>query len=63
MRQTEPCSSAFRGPGVLLGGRAHLIELPSLLLPPGVTAGTIESAAVYQNYAEEKKRDDGFWSL
>jgi len=46
-----------------LGERAHLIEFPSLLLPPGVTAGSIVNIAVYQNHAEEKKRDDEFWTL
>jgi len=33
------------------------------LLPPGVTAGSIVNIAVHQNHAEEKKRDDEFWSL
>jgi hypothetical protein len=28
-----------------------------------VTAGSIVNIAVYQNHAEEKKRDDEFWSL
>lgn len=50
-------------PQILLGERAHLIEFPSLLLPPGVTAGSIVNIAVHQNHAEEKKRDDEFWSL
>ena len=33
------------------------------MLPPGVTAGSIVNIAVYQNHAEEKKRDDDFWML
>jgi len=28
-----------------------------------VTAGSIVNIAVYQNHAEEKKRDDEFWTL
>jgi len=51
------------GMAILLGERAHLIEFPSLLLPPGVTAGSIVNIAVHQNHAEEKKRDDEFWAL
>ena len=47
---------------ILLSERAHLIESPSLLLPPGVIAGSIVNIAVHQNHAE-KKRDDEFWTL
>jgi chitin biosynthesis protein CHS5 len=46
-----------------LGERAHLIEFPSLLLPPGVKAGSIVNISVNQNVAEEKKRDNEFWAL
>ncbi|KAF5366186.1 hypothetical protein D9758_005671 [Tetrapyrgos nigripes] len=48
---------------ILLGERAHLIEFPSILLPPGATTGSIVNIAVHQNYAEEKRRDGEFWSL
>lgn len=48
---------------ILLGERAHLIEFPSVLLPPGVTAGSIVNIAVHQNIAEERKRDQEFWML
>ncbi|TFK47016.1 hypothetical protein OE88DRAFT_1666830 [Heliocybe sulcata] len=48
---------------ILLGERAHLIEFPSLLLPPGTTAGSIVNISVTQNHAEEKRRDNGFWAL
>ncbi|PFH49001.1 hypothetical protein AMATHDRAFT_81537 [Amanita thiersii Skay4041] len=51
------------GMAILLGERAHLIEFPSILLPPGVTAGSIVNIAVHQNHAEEKKRDTEFWAL
>ncbi|EPQ58837.1 hypothetical protein GLOTRDRAFT_102972 [Gloeophyllum trabeum ATCC 11539] len=48
---------------ILLGERAHLIEFPSLLLPPGTTAGSIVNISVTQNHAEEKRRDNEFWAL
>ncbi|KAF8337209.1 fibronectin type III/BRCA1 domain-containing protein [Amanita rubescens] len=48
---------------ILLGERAHLIEFPSILLPPGATTGSIVNIAVHQNHAEEKKRDTEFWTL
>ncbi|KAF4575392.1 Chitin synthase, class 5 [Pleurotus pulmonarius] len=46
-----------------LGERAHLIEFPSVLLPPGATAGSIVSITVHQNHAEEKRCDCEFWDL
>jgi hypothetical protein len=46
-----------------LGERAHLIEFPSLLLPPGATTGSIVNISVTQNVAEELKRDREFWEL
>ncbi|EKM60050.1 uncharacterized protein PHACADRAFT_170628 [Phanerochaete carnosa HHB-10118-sp] len=48
---------------ILLGERAHLIEFPSLLLPPGATTGSIVNISVLQNHAEEKKREQEFWKL
>lgn len=51
------------GMAILLGERAHLIEFPSILLPPGATTGSIVSIAVHQNVAQEQKRDLEFWSL
>ncbi|OJA11418.1 hypothetical protein AZE42_05744 [Rhizopogon vesiculosus] len=51
------------GMAILLGERAHLIEFPSILLPPGATTGSIVNIAVHQNIAEERKRDHEFWSL
>ncbi|KAG8921334.1 Chitin synthase, class 5, partial [Tulasnella sp. 408] len=46
-----------------LGERAHLIEFPSLLLPPGVSSGSIVNIAVHRNLAEEKKQKREFWEL
>ncbi|KAH9911141.1 uncharacterized protein BXZ73DRAFT_108217 [Epithele typhae] len=51
------------GMAILLGERAHLIEFPSLLLPPGVTTGSIVNIAVQRNTTEEKKRENDFWDL
>ncbi|KZT00667.1 uncharacterized protein LAESUDRAFT_532227 [Laetiporus sulphureus 93-53] len=51
------------GMAILLGERAHLIEFPSLLLPPGATTGSIVNISVQRNVAEEKKRDAEFWQL
>ncbi|CDO76796.1 hypothetical protein BN946_scf184978.g25 [Trametes cinnabarina] len=51
------------GMAILLGERAHLIEFPSLLLPPGVTTGSIVNISVLRNVSEEKKREADFWNL
>ncbi|KAJ7111359.1 hypothetical protein C8R44DRAFT_711769 [Mycena epipterygia] len=51
------------GMAILLGERAHLIEFPSILLPPGATTGSIVNIAVHQNHAEERRRDAEFWAL
>ncbi|KAG7097575.1 hypothetical protein E1B28_004912 [Marasmius oreades] len=51
------------GMAILLGERAHLIEFPSILLPPGASTGSIVNIAVHQNHAEEKRRDAEFWAL
>ncbi|KAI6148786.1 hypothetical protein BKA82DRAFT_3925915, partial [Pisolithus tinctorius] len=48
---------------IFIGGRAHLIEFPSVLLPPGTTTGTIVNIAVHQNISKERKRDQHFWQL
>ena len=47
----------------MLGERAHLIEFPSLLLPPGVSTGSIVNISVQRNVTEEKKRENEFWHL
>ncbi|KAI0349999.1 hypothetical protein OH77DRAFT_1150195 [Trametes cingulata] len=51
------------GMAILLGERAHLIEFPSLLLPPGVSTGSIVNISVQRNTIEEKKRETEFWNL
>ena len=51
------------GMAILLGERAHLIEFPSLLLPPGATAGSIVNISVTQNFEAERVRDAAFWKL
>ena len=51
------------GMAILLGERAHLIEFPSLLLPPGATAGSIVNISVTQNLEAERVRDAAFWKL
>ncbi|KAI0691356.1 hypothetical protein C8T65DRAFT_763114 [Cerioporus squamosus] len=48
---------------ILLGERAHLIEFPSLLLPPDVSTGSIVDISVQRNISEEKKRENEFWHL
>lgn len=48
---------------ILIGERAHLIEFPSLLLPPGVTSGSIVNISVNRNVAEEKRQQKEFWDL
>ncbi|CAE7055126.1 unnamed protein product [Rhizoctonia solani] len=48
---------------ILIGERAHLIEFPSLLLPPGVTSGSIVNISVNRNVSEEKRQQKEFWDL
>ena len=62
-RPLLPYAYLFTPLQILLGERAHLIEFPSLLLPPGVTTGSIVNISVQRNNAEEKKRENDFWSL
>ncbi|KAG8890478.1 Chitin synthase, class 5 [Tulasnella sp. 332] len=51
------------GMAILIGERAHLIEFPSLLLPPGVSSGSIVNIAVHRNTVEEKRQRREFWEL
>ncbi|KZT60794.1 hypothetical protein CALCODRAFT_515169 [Calocera cornea HHB12733] len=51
------------GMAILIGERAHLIEFPSLLLPPGVTSGSIVNIAVHRNADEEHRQKQEFWDL
>ncbi|GJJ15851.1 hypothetical protein Clacol_010129 [Clathrus columnatus] len=51
------------GMAILIGDRAHLIEFPSILLPPGVTSGSIVNIAVHRNVAEENRQKEEFGRL
>ncbi|KAF9171063.1 Chitin synthase, class 5 [Mortierella sp. AD011] len=51
------------GMTILLTEDHHLIEFPSLLLPKGVTAGSVVNISVNRDLEEEKHRLDEFWSL
>lgn len=48
---------------ILIGERAHLIEFPSILLPPGVSSGSIVNISVNRNQAAEKAHLSEFWAL
>ena len=48
---------------ILIGDRAHLIEFPSLLLPPGTTSGSIVSISVHRNVAAEQAHARSFANL
>ncbi|CAG8558285.1 7081_t:CDS:2 [Paraglomus brasilianum] len=51
------------GMAILLTEDHHLIEFPSLLLPPGVTSGSIVNIAVNRNREQEEARLTEFWKL
>jgi len=51
------------GVAILLGENAHLIEFPSLLLPPGCQPGSIISVSCTRDINAEKKRLADFWKL
>lgn len=48
---------------ILIGERASLIEFPSVLLPAGVTTGSIVNIAVNRNQEAEKEHAQAFWDL
>ncbi|EGG06138.1 uncharacterized protein MELLADRAFT_26215, partial [Melampsora larici-populina 98AG31] len=48
---------------VLIGSHAHLIEFPSLLLPPGCEPGSIVSITCSRNQHAEKTQAAAFWDL
>lgn len=48
---------------ILLTDDHHLIEFPSLLLPQGVTSGSIVNIAVNRNFDEEARQLKNFWDL
>ncbi|RUS30751.1 hypothetical protein BC938DRAFT_479007 [Jimgerdemannia flammicorona] len=51
------------GMALLISRDHHLIEFPSLLLPNGVTSGSIVNIAVNRNLAEEERQMQEFWDL
>lgn len=51
------------GMTILLTEDHHLIEFPSLLLPKGVSAGSVVNISVNRNLEEEQNRRDEFWAL
>ncbi|WFD30745.1 Chitin synthase, class 5 [Malassezia sp. CBS 17886] len=51
------------GMAILIGERASLIEFPALLLPPGVSHGSVVDVCVTRNEAAEQERREVFVSL
>lgn len=60
---TFTCGKIDAGIAVLIGSHAHLIEFPSLLLPPGCEPGSIVSITCARDHAAEKAQADAFWDL
>nr|AEN84768.1 RGD-binding protein [Puccinia graminis f. sp. tritici] len=60
---TFTCGKIDAGIAVLIGSHAHLIEFPSLLLPPGCEPGSIVSITCTRDNAAEKAQADSFWDL
>lgn len=48
---------------ILIGERAHLIEFPSLLLPPGTVSGSIVSISVLRDHSAERSHAKAFSTL
>ncbi|OZJ05505.1 hypothetical protein BZG36_01912 [Bifiguratus adelaidae] len=51
------------GMAILLTEDHHLIEFPSLLLPSGVSSGSIVNISVHRNVDEEGRQLQEFWDL
>lgn len=51
------------GMAILISDSVHLIEFPSLLLPPGITTGSIVNISCTRNHAAEDERTSQFWAL
>lgn len=60
---TFTCGKIDAGIAVLIGSHAHLIEFPSLLLPPGCEPGSIVSITCSRNQHAEKTQAAAFWDL
>ncbi|KAJ9479309.1 Chitin biosynthesis protein CHS5 [Pseudozyma hubeiensis] len=51
------------GMAILIGDKASLIEFPSLLLPPGVSSGSVVNIRVMRNDQQERRQKDEFDQL
>lgn len=51
------------GMAILIGDKASLIEFPSLLLPPGVSSGSVVNIRVLRNDQQERRQKDEFDQL
>lgn len=51
------------GMAILIGEKASLIEFPSLLLPPGVSSGSVVNIRVNRNDQQERRQKDEFDQL
>ena len=51
------------GVAILIGERASLIEFPSVLLPRGLTLGSVVDVRVTRNEAQEQKKREDFIGL
>lgn len=51
------------GMAILIGEKASLIEFPSLLLPPGVSSGSVVNIRVNRNDQQERRQRDEFDQL
>ncbi|KAJ1026756.1 hypothetical protein NDA16_002053 [Ustilago loliicola] len=51
------------GMAILIGDKASLIEFPSLLLPPGVSSGSVVNIRVMRNDQQEQRQKDEFDQL
>ncbi|SNX83867.1 related to CHS5 - chitin biosynthesis protein [Melanopsichium pennsylvanicum] len=51
------------GMAILIGEKASLIEFPSLLLPPGVSSGSVVNIRVMRNDSQERRQKDEFDQL
>ncbi|KNZ52091.1 hypothetical protein VP01_36g15 [Puccinia sorghi] len=60
---TFTCGKIDAGIAVLIGSHAHLIEFPSLLLPPGCEPGSIVSITCTRDHVAERAQADSFWDL
>jgi hypothetical protein len=51
------------GSSILIGEGSHIVEFPSVLLPPGCEPGSIVSISCQRDVAAEQRVAAAFWSL